>query len=93
LAARLRRAGQHDIAVVEPSRDHYYQPLWTLAGGGRAPVAVSRRDEARLIPSGVRWVHEGAADIDPAARTVALGSGEGDHRGPRTGRQQAAAGV
>lgn len=76
LAARLRRAGEHDIAVVEPSRDHYYQPLWTLAGGGCAPVAASRRDESRLIPSGVRWIQDSAAGIDPDLRTVTLGSGE-----------------
>lgn len=75
VAARLRRAGEHDITVVEPSRNHYYQPLWTLVGGGRAPVAASRRDEGRLIPSGVRWVQGGAAEIDPAGRTVTLGSG------------------
>lgn len=23
-----------DLCVVEPSQDHYYQPLWTLVGGG-----------------------------------------------------------
>ena len=34
IAARLRRAGQDDIALVEPSDIHYYQPLWTLVGGG-----------------------------------------------------------
>lgn len=75
LAARLRRAGEHDIAMVEPSGDHYYQPLWTLVGGGRAPLPISRRDEAGLIPVGVRWVQDRAVQIDPAARTVTLGSG------------------
>jgi sulfide:quinone oxidoreductase len=75
LAARLRRAGEHDIAVVEPSRDHYYQPLWTLVGGGRASLPISRRGEAGLIPAGVRWVQDHAAEIDPAGRTITLGSG------------------
>lgn len=23
-----------DVVVVEPSDKHYYQPLWTLVGGG-----------------------------------------------------------
>jgi sulfide:quinone oxidoreductase len=27
--ARLRRAGITDIAVLDPSDSHYYQPLWT----------------------------------------------------------------
>ena len=37
LAARLRRSGLPDVAVLEPSASHRYQPLWTLVGGGRAP--------------------------------------------------------
>ncbi|MGW0582413.1 hypothetical protein ACWD25_42275, partial [Streptomyces sp. NPDC002920] len=38
VAARLQRAGIRDIGIVEPAITHYYQPLWTLVGGGRAPV-------------------------------------------------------
>ena len=30
VAARLRRAGIRDIALLEPSETHWYQPLWTL---------------------------------------------------------------
>ncbi|WP_168769750.1 FAD-dependent oxidoreductase, partial [Brevibacterium aurantiacum] len=37
VAARLRNAGQDDVAVIEPNTEHYYQPLWTLVGGGAAP--------------------------------------------------------
>ena len=40
-AARLIRAGQHDIAVIEPSSQHYYQPLFTVVGGGRAPQSAT----------------------------------------------------
>jgi 2-polyprenyl-6-methoxyphenol hydroxylase-like FAD-dependent oxidoreductase len=29
VAARLRRAGVHDVTVVEPATSHYYQPLFT----------------------------------------------------------------
>jgi sulfide:quinone oxidoreductase len=51
LAARLRRSGLPDVAVLEPSDSHYYQPLWTLVGGGgrrsaprcgRSPVSCRR---------------------------------------------------
>jgi hypothetical protein len=35
VAARLRRAiGGAALGVIEPSAEHYYQPLWTLVGGG-----------------------------------------------------------
>jgi sulfide:quinone oxidoreductase len=35
LAAQLLRKDKKlDIAIVEPSEKHYYQPAWTLVGGG-----------------------------------------------------------
>ena len=34
VAARLKRAGESDIAIIEPSEKHFYQPLWTLVGAG-----------------------------------------------------------
>ena len=42
-AARLRRAGVEDIAILDPAETHDYQPLWTLVGGGLANVQRSRR--------------------------------------------------
>ncbi|NUT46600.1 MAG: NAD(P)/FAD-dependent oxidoreductase [Saccharothrix sp.] len=74
-AARLRRAGVGDIALLEPSDTHWYQPLWTLVGGGQAPLRSSRRDQASLIPEGVRWIRRGATGVDPAARLVSTSDG------------------
>ena len=38
VAARLaRKISASDIAVIEPSDKHYYQPMWTLVGGGIFP--------------------------------------------------------
>ena len=46
VAARLlRRAPRTDVAIVEPSDRHYYQPLWTLVGGGVFPREASERAE------------------------------------------------
>jgi sulfide:quinone oxidoreductase len=76
VAARLRRAGVTDVAIVEPSDQHYYQPLWTLVGGGRAPAGTTVRPEAGLIPKGVSWIRGRAADVDPEARTVSTQDGQ-----------------
>jgi len=77
VAARLRRAGEADVAVVEPAEVHYYQPLWTLVGGGRAPLGRSARPEASVMPAGVTWVRDRAVEIDPDAKRVATAeSGE-----------------
>ena len=75
VAARLRRAGVDDIAVVEPSGDHYYQPLWTLVGGGLVRAGKTVRPEAKVIPAGVAWIREAATDADPNAQTVTTASG------------------
>jgi len=75
VAARLRRAGEEDIALIEPSGLHYYQPLWTLVGGGVVALERSRRSEASLVPQGVRWVQDAAVELDPEARLVTTAGG------------------
>ena len=40
VAARLLRKGYTDVAVIEPSDKHYYQPMWTLVGGGLIEALV-----------------------------------------------------
>lgn len=67
LAARI---GGGAMAIIEPSTAHYYQPLWTLVGGGIFPKEESVRDEADFIPEGVTWIREAATSIDPEHRTV-----------------------
>lgn len=75
VAARLRRAGVADVAVVEPAQTHYYQPLWTLVGGGCAPASESARPEASVMPKGVSWIRDRAEEIDPQAQTVRTAHG------------------
>jgi len=75
VAARLRRAGETDVAVVEPSDTHYYQPLWTLVGGGRAPIRASARPEASVMPKGVAWIKAHAEGFDPENNSLTLATG------------------
>ncbi len=74
-AARLQKAGVSDVTIVEPSERHFYQPLWTLVGGGCAPLAKSMRPQQKVMPKGVAWIKDKAAAFDPAARTVTTESG------------------
>ena len=69
------RIGGHHIGIVEPSSKHYYQPLWTLVGGGIFPREESARDEADLIPDAATWIRDAVAAVDPAKRSVATTSG------------------
>lgn len=54
-----------DVAVVEPSEKHYYQPLWTLVGGGCATLEQSERSEASVMPKGATWIQDAADAFDP----------------------------
>lgn len=74
-ASRLKRAGISDIAIIEPSETHYYQPMWTLVGGGEAQIAPTARAEASVIPKGVTWIRSAATGVDPDAHTVHLSDG------------------
>jgi sulfide:quinone oxidoreductase len=64
------------VGVVEPSERHFYQPLWTLVGGGVVDKAASGRPEADYIPDGVSWVQDKVAEIDPVARIVRTEGGK-----------------
>jgi sulfide:quinone oxidoreductase len=77
VASQLLRARPGlQIAILEPSADHYYQPGWTLVGGGVFTLEQTHRPEGDLIPEGVRWIHDGAAGFDPAASTVTTSGGD-----------------
>nr|XP_020477355.1 sulfide:quinone oxidoreductase, mitochondrial-like [Monopterus albus] len=71
MSARMKRLmGAENVAVVEPSEVHYYQPLWTLVGAGAKSVALSSRPTASVIPSGVKWVKSKVQEVNPDKNTV-----------------------
>ena len=76
VAARLLRAAMGtDVAIIEPSSMHYYQPLWTLVGGGDARKEATQRSEASVIPKGAKWIHDAAAEFCPEENAVLTASG------------------
>jgi len=76
-AAQLRRARAGlDVAILEPSAEHWYQPGWTLVGAGVFSLEDTRRAERDLIPSGVTWIQEAAAGFDPDHNRVTTSAGQ-----------------
>nr|XP_030698669.1 sulfide:quinone oxidoreductase, mitochondrial isoform X3 [Globicephala melas] len=66
MAARMKRkVGAENVAIVEPSERHFYQPIWTLVGAGAKPLASSGRPTASVIPSGVEWIKARVVDLNP----------------------------
>ena len=65
-----------DIAIIEPSDKHYYQPAWTLVGGGTYDIADTVRDEADFIPKGSTWIKDSVASFQPEQNTVTTAGGQ-----------------
>ena len=75
VAARMLRKGYTDVAVIEPSNTHYYQPLWTLVGGGQAKASTTARPEASVMPTQATWIKKSASGFDPDNNTVTCADG------------------
>ena len=76
VAAELKRHDPGlDIAIVEPSELHWYQPGWTLVGAGVFRRKQTERREEKLIPKDVTWIRAAAAGFHPEENVVRLSDG------------------
>jgi sulfide:quinone oxidoreductase len=74
-ASLLRKRPSLQVTVVEPSDVHYYQPAFTLVGGGAYKLADTARSQAQTLPKNARWVRQGVSAIQEAERRVLLADG------------------
>lgn len=65
----LKRPGLK-VGIIEPSDKHYYQPAWTLVGGGIFDIRKTEREEKNLIPKGATWIKEYAQTFHPDNNSV-----------------------
>lgn len=65
-----RKNNSLNIAIIEPSDVHYYQPAWTLVGANTYDFDNTARPMASLIPKGVEWVKEYAEKFEPESNKV-----------------------
>ncbi len=64
------------ISLIEPADTHYYQPGWTLVGGGAYAQGDTARPMAGLVPPGVEWLRTRVERVDPEARRLLLEGGD-----------------
>jgi len=51
--------------LLDPQTKHYYQPLWTLVGGGVVSKETTERSQQSLIPKGADWIQEAVEEFNP----------------------------
>ncbi len=66
----LNQAPNLDIAVIEPSDKHYYQPIWTLVGAGVFDRYSSERPQASVMPPECTWIKERVVSFNPEKNEV-----------------------
>jgi sulfide:quinone oxidoreductase len=78
VAAQLTKGwfNKLDVAVIEPSDKHYYQPLWTLVGAGLAKKEETERSEASVMPRRVKWIRDAVTEFQPEQNALRTRDGK-----------------
>ena len=58
------------IAIIEPSEHHYYQPGWTMVGGGIFRKEETQRSMASVMPSYVTHIKGAVASFAPRVPVI-----------------------
>ncbi|MGB7431079.1 MAG: TIGR01244 family sulfur transferase, partial [Ahrensia sp.] len=73
VAASLKsRKSDLNIAIIDPADIHYYQPGWTMVGGGIFDAQSTAKTMGSLIPKGVHWIKSAVAAFEPGNNAVVL---------------------
>ncbi|MBL7765668.1 MAG: NAD(P)/FAD-dependent oxidoreductase [Chitinophagaceae bacterium] len=74
-AQLLLKDNSLNIAIVEPSEKHYYQPAWTLVGGGVFNIKDTEHQQIDQIPEKATWIRDSASIFRPESNEVECASG------------------
>ena len=76
-AAQLLRAKKDlEIAIIEPSEKHYYQPAWTLVGAGIFNLKDTIKNEKDYIPKNTTWIKDAVVSFEPEQKQVTTKTGD-----------------
>lgn len=68
--------GKNQLAVIEPNKTHYYQPMWTMVGGGVKTLKQSGRPMSSVLPSDADWIQDRVITFLPDQDTVITEKGD-----------------
>ncbi|XP_055547586.1 sulfide:quinone oxidoreductase, mitochondrial [Wyeomyia smithii] len=77
VAAKLsNKLGKGKVIILEPAENHYYQPMFTLIGGGIKTLNDSFRPMSTVLPALAKWVKDSAAKFEPENNIVYTEKGD-----------------
>lgn len=68
-------ASKLNCVIVEPSDTHYYQPMWTMVGGGMKRLEQSGRCMLDVLPRASTWLQDSVAKFLPQESKVVTSNG------------------
>jgi sulfide:quinone oxidoreductase len=71
-ASLVARNVDLEIAIIDPAGTHYYQPGWTMVGGGIFKAESTAKTMGSLIPHGVHWIKSAVAAFEPENDAIIL---------------------
>lgn len=78
MAAQLLRKASYlknNIVIIDPSDKHYYQPFFTLVGGGDSKLEDNVRPQAEVVPKGALLLQEGVTTFKPDTNQIETNKG------------------
>ncbi len=75
-ASLIRKDKSLDIGIIDPSDTHYYQPAFTLVGGGEYSPDATQMSESACIPKGTNWIQDAVESFDPDNNCLKLSGGD-----------------
>ncbi|XP_050420881.1 sulfide:quinone oxidoreductase, mitochondrial [Adelges cooleyi] len=75
MASKFAKNGQN-VIVLEPNEMHYYQPLFTLIGGGMKTLSQARRPTKTVLPKSTTWIKDKVNAFNPEGNSVTTTNGD-----------------
>lgn len=69
-AQLLKKNPNLSVGIIDPAETHYYQPAWTLVGGGTYNYEDTARPMKDLIPEGADWIQDYVTGFDADNNSV-----------------------
>lgn len=68
--------GRNQVIIIEPNEIHYYQPMFTLIGGGIRSFEDSKKPMKDTLPKNAKWFQDNVMSFEPTQNQVTMSNGD-----------------